>query len=84
VDDSGARHQGKNWFVTQIGNDLFGWFQSIGSKSRINFLELLRVGKTDYCLSEPASLYMKKQPLPEKPLKLLFEVREETFADKES
>ena len=23
VDDSGARHQGKNGYVTQIGNDLF-------------------------------------------------------------
>ncbi len=54
VDDSGARHQGKNGFVTHIGNDLFGWFQSTGSKSRINFLELLRAGKTDYDLSEAA------------------------------
>ena len=41
VDDSGARHQGKNGYVTQIGNDLFAWFASTGSKSRINFLELL-------------------------------------------
>jgi hypothetical protein len=28
VDDSCARHQGNNGFVTHIGNDLFGWFQS--------------------------------------------------------
>ncbi len=84
VEDSGARHQGKNGFLTHIGNDLFGWFQSVGSNSRINFLELLRAGKTDYCLSEPALLYMKKQQLPEKPLKLLFELKGETFADKES
>jgi hypothetical protein len=84
VDDSCARHQGNNGFVTHIGNDLFGWFQSTGSKSRINFLELLRAGKTDYCLSEPALLYMKNQQLPEKPFKLLFELKGKTFADKES
>jgi len=43
VDDSGARHQGKNGYVTQMGNEFFAWFQSTDSKSRINFLELLRV-----------------------------------------
>jgi len=83
VDDSGARHQGKNGFVTHIGNDLFGWFQSTGSKSRINFLELLRAGKTDYYLSEAALLYMKKQALPSRPLKQLSLLAGESFADKE-
>jgi len=41
VDDSGARHQGRNGYVTQIGNDWFAWFSSTASKSRINFLQLL-------------------------------------------
>ena len=82
VDDSGARHQGKNGFVTHIGNDLFGWFQSTDSKSRINFLELLRAGKTDYYLSDAALVYMKSQHLPEKPFKLLSQLRSESFADK--
>jgi len=36
VDDSGARHQGRNGYVTQISNDWFAWFASTGSKSRIN------------------------------------------------
>ena len=44
VDDSGARHQGNNGYVTQIGNDWFAWFASTGSKSRINFLQLLHAG----------------------------------------
>ena len=26
VDDTGARHMGKNGFCTQIGNDWFTWF----------------------------------------------------------
>ncbi len=84
VDDSGARHQGKNGFVTHIGNHLFGWFQSTDSKSRINFLELLRAGKTDYYLSDAALDYMKKQSLPEKPFKQLSSLKGESFADKEA
>jgi len=42
VDDSGARHTGKNGYVTQLGNEWFAWFSSTYSKSRINFLELLQ------------------------------------------
>ena len=83
VDDSGARHQGKNGFVTHIGNHLFGWFESTGSKSRINFLELLRAGKTDYYLSEVALAYMKRQRLPERPFALLTQLKEKSIADKE-
>ena len=50
ADDTGARHQGRNGFVTHIGNEWFAWFQATESKSRINFLELLRAGSTDYVL----------------------------------
>ena len=84
VDDSGARHRGKNGFVTHIGNHLFGWFQSTNSKSRINFLELLRAGKTDYYLSDAALDYMKKQSLPEKPFKQLIALKGQSFADKQA
>jgi len=31
MDDSGARHQGKNGYVTQIGNEAFAWFSSTPS-----------------------------------------------------
>jgi hypothetical protein len=83
VDDSGARHQGKNGFVTQMGNDFFGWFQSTESKSRINFLQLLRAGKTDYYLSDAALSYMKKQRLPESPFEPLNQLQGQSFANKE-
>ena len=43
VDDTGARHKGKNGYCTHIGNELFAWFASTQTKSRINFLELLRL-----------------------------------------
>jgi len=68
VDDTGARHQGKNGYCTHIGNELFAYFASTGSKSRINFLELLRAGHDDYVLNDEALAYMKAQKLPTGPL----------------
>jgi hypothetical protein len=68
ADDTGARHQGKNGYCTHIGNELFAWFESTPSKSRINFLELLRTGYSDYVVDEGALSYMEKQKLPKKPL----------------
>jgi len=44
VDDTGARHRGANAVCTQIGNDAFAWFGTTNSKSRLNFLDLLRAG----------------------------------------
>lgn len=63
VDDSGARHQGKNGYVTQIGNELFAWFASTPSKSRINFLEILHAGSVTYQVNEAALSYMEEQGL---------------------
>ncbi len=54
VDDTGARHAGRNGFCTQIGNDEFGWFGTRPSKSRLNFLDLLRAGHTDYVINDAA------------------------------
>jgi hypothetical protein len=63
VDDTGARHAGKNGFCTQIGNDWFTWFGTTSSKSRLNFLDLLRAGHTDYVLNDAAYDYMRKHAL---------------------
>ena len=63
VDDTGARHAGKNGFCTQIGNDWFTWFGTRQSKSRLNFLDLLRAGHTDYVLNDAAYTYMCKHSL---------------------
>lgn len=83
VDDSGARHKGKNGFVTQMGNDFFAWFSSTGSKSRVNFLELLRAGKQDYQLTEDAFSYMCKLKLPKDVLEKLRRHFNQHFIDKE-
>jgi hypothetical protein len=71
VDDTGARHDGKNGYCTHIGNELFAWFESTDSKSRINFLELLCVGKSTYILNDNALQYMIDARLPKSPLALL-------------
>ena len=63
VDDTGARHAGKNGFCTQIGNDSFTWFGTRTSKSRLNFLDLLRAGYTDYVINEAALDYMRGRAL---------------------
>ena len=71
VDDSGARHQGDNGYVTQIGNDWFAWFASTGSKSRINFLQLLHAGNITYTLNAHALSYLQEERLPKEPLRRL-------------
>ena len=35
VDDTGARHAGKNGFCTQIGNEWFAWFRTRSSKEPV-------------------------------------------------
>jgi hypothetical protein len=82
VDDTGARHDGKNGYCTHIGNELFAWFQSTGSKSRINFLELLRAGHVDYVVNEEALVYMEAQKLPKGPLARLALLEERHLATK--
>jgi hypothetical protein len=81
VDDTGARHDGKNGYCTHIGNELFAWFQSTDSKSRINFLELLRAGQTEYVINEDALQYMNNQRLAKSILHLLKDHCKKQFAD---
>jgi len=64
VDDTNARHEGRNGYCTYIGNQSFAWFQSTESKSRRNFLELLRTGYADYVINAEAIQYMATQGLP--------------------
>jgi len=84
VDDSGARHQGKNGYVTQIGNDFFAWFKSTQTKSRVNFLELLRAGEQDYCLTESALSYMKDKKLPLESLLKIQQHKDQTFSNQDN
>ena len=57
---------GRTVFCTQTGNDWFTWFGTRSSKSRLNFLDLLRAGHTDYVLNDEAYGYMRKHGIPKK------------------
>jgi Transposase IS66 family len=63
VDDTGARHKAANGFCTQIGNAHFAWFGTTDSKSRSNFLDLLRAGHADYVINAEALAYMRQRAL---------------------
>jgi hypothetical protein len=81
VDDTGARHAGKNGFCTQIGNDDFAWFATRTSKSRLNFLALLRAGHTDYVINEAALDYMRGRALAGSAIYQLAAHQQTRFAD---
>ena len=84
VDDTGARHAGKNGFCTQIGNEWFTWFATRTSKSRLNFLELLRAGHTDYVLNDAAYGYMRKHSLSAPLIASLMAEPQTEFADQKA
>jgi len=65
TDDTGARHCGKNGYCTAVGNDLFAYFESTSSKSRVNFLQVLQGRQRDYVVDEVARAYWKRQKLAE-------------------
>jgi hypothetical protein len=81
VDDTGARHKAQNGFCTHIGNDHFAWFGTTGSKSRHNFLELLRAGHGDYVINDEALAYMRERALNAAVIRQLAEHPDRHFAD---
>ena len=81
VDDTGSRHDGKNGYCTHIGNELFAWFSSTRSKSRINFLKLLRGPVLDYTINTAAIHYMRAQKLPQEPLEAMMQGKARRFDD---
>jgi hypothetical protein len=63
ADDTSARHLGKNAYTTVIANPLFASFTTTESKSRVNFLKLLRAPHEEYVWGEDAMMYVKSQGL---------------------
>lgn len=82
TDDTGARHKGKNGYCTHIGNELFAWFGSTESKSRVNFLSCLSQGAgVLYTLNGGAIEYMAQHKLP---ISLLSQLETQNFHIKAS
>jgi len=84
VDDTGARHRGRNGFCTQIGNDTFTYFATTFSKSRSNFLGLLRAGYGDYVLNDQAFAYMRRRNLAGPVITKLIGHPARSFADEQA
>src|SRR5208337_4576824 len=84
VDDTGARHKAKNGFCTHIGNDRFAFFATTFSKSRLNFLELLRAGQDGYVINAAALDYMREHKLPQATIALLTADAERRFAGRDA
>jgi Transposase IS66 family len=63
ADDTGARHRGQNGYCTALGNDLFAYFASTDSKSRLNFLQVLQGSQRDYVINEITLVYWERQRL---------------------
>ena len=61
VDDTGARHAHDNFYTTQIGGEHFTAFRTTKSKSRLNFLSLLRGNYQDYVLNDAALAYLEQR-----------------------
>jgi uncharacterized small protein (DUF1192 family) len=81
VDDTGARHRAQNEVCTQIGNDHFAFFATTASKSRLNFLNLLRAGHSDYVINPAALDYMRQRALAGPVIAQLTSHPEQHFAD---
>lgn len=61
VDDTGARHFHNNYYTTHIGGPNFTIFRTTKSKSRLNFLSLLRGNYQDYVLNDAAFDYLQQR-----------------------
>jgi len=81
VDDTSARHKANNGFCTQIGNAHFTAFATTTSKSRLNFLSLLRAGHGDYVVNDAALAYMRERALAAHVISRLTEHPDRYFAD---
>ena len=63
---------------------MFAWFGTRTTKSRLNFLELLRAGHTDYVLNDAACDYMRKHSLSAPLIAGLMAQPQTSFADKQA
>jgi hypothetical protein len=81
VDDTGARHRHQNGVCTQLGNNHFAAFATTASKSRLNFLEVLRAGYGDYVINADALAYMRQRALAGPVINSLAEHPEQDFPD---
>lgn len=81
TDDTGARHAGRNAICTEIGGQFFTVFVTTFSKSRINFMDLLRGGYKDYRINAAALGYLEDKKGKPELIRLVASGGEGMFAD---
>jgi len=77
TDDSGAKHNNENYFTNCINTDYFAYFHTSKTKSRINFLEILRQSNPAYTLNQASLDYYESVNCP----KGAFELLKKDFAE---
>jgi len=86
TDDTGAKHGYKNYFTNCINTNYFTYFQTCKTKSRINFLSILRQNTTVYTLNESSLDYYDSVACPKGAYDLLkqtyLENGKQLFVDK--
>jgi len=65
TDDTSARHLGQPAHTTHIGNQFFASFTTTDSKSRLNFLRLLREPFDDFVVGGDACFYLEYDDAPQ-------------------
>lgn len=85
VDDTGARHRGRNGQTTHIGSPHFAFFETTESKSRCNFLETLLLGGVfGYRIAAIAVAYWQEHGLPSPLIGALADAPAKAFEDDRS
>jgi hypothetical protein len=85
VDDTGARHKGRNGQTTHIGNQHFAFFETTESKSRCNFLKTLLLGGVfGYRVDDIAAAYWQEHGLPQPMIEAFTTAPEKAFSDEAS
>jgi hypothetical protein len=81
VDDTGARHAGHHEYTTHVGDTRLAWFATRSSKSRLNFLNLLRAGHPDYAINAAAVAYLVEHNVSETVIAGLLAHEHRSFVD---
>ena len=84
MDDTTARHLGCNAVITQIGDDRFTSFDTVGSKSRLMFLMTLRGEFKDYVINDATLVYLHEHDASPALIDLLMAHEGKVFADEDT
>ncbi len=88
TDDTGAKHNNETYFTNCINTDYFSYFRTSKTKSRINFLEILRQSTTAYTLNQSSLDYYESVNCPKAAFQLLkkdfLELDSKVFEDKQA